>query len=116
MAESKKGSDAVRLLRGLEAGGMTAGAARAIAEKLDPVLLYVVIRYLREVYPASNPAASAVLERVVALTKAWPGLVARSKEGEKDPVARWFASDQSYGDFRGRGADLIALVADKLDS
>lgn len=115
MTDSKKGSEAVRLLRGLENGGMTPSAARAIAEKLDPVLLYVVIRYLRDVYPASNPAASAVLERVVALTKAWPGLVARAKEGEKDPVARWFVSDQSSSDFRGKGAELIALVVEKLE-
>jgi hypothetical protein len=116
MSESTDKAAATRLLRGLEGGGMTAFAARAIAEKLDPVLLYVVVRYLREAYPASNPAASPVLDRVVALTSAWPGLVARSKEGEHDPIGQWFTENHSFGEFRGRGAEMIALVVDKLES
>ena len=94
---------------------MTASAARSVAQDLDPVLLYVVVRYLREVYPASNRAASAVLDRVVALSSAWPGLVARSKRGEQDPIARWFSSEHSFGEYRGRGAEPIALVVDKLE-
>jgi hypothetical protein len=108
-------AEALRLLRGLEDGGMTAVAARAVAEKLDPVLLYVVVRYLRDVYPASNPAASAVLERVVALTRAWPGLVARAKQGEAEPVAKWFARDHTFREFRGRPAEMIDIVVDKLE-
>jgi len=95
---------------------MTPFAARTIAEELDPVLLYVVVRFLREAYPASNPAATAVLDRVVALTSAWPGLVARSKEGERDAVAEWFSNTHSFGEFRGRGAELIALIVEKLES
>jgi hypothetical protein len=59
--------------------------------------------------------ASAVLDRVVALTSAWPGLIARSKRGEQDPVAKWFVSDHSFGEFRGRGAEMISIVVDKLE-
>src|SRR5437762_11906944 len=96
MSGSTNKNDAVRLLRGLEDGRMTAPEGALLAQHLDPVLVYVILRYLREVYPASNPAANAVLDRVVALTSAWPSIVAKSKEGEKDPVSEWFASEYAF--------------------
>jgi hypothetical protein len=107
---------AIRLLRGLENGGMSATDAGALGAELDPVLVYVIVRYLRDVYPASNPAANAVLDRVVAMTNAWPELVAKSKEGEGDVVSAWFESEYSFGDFRDRGEHLIELIVDKLES
>jgi hypothetical protein len=116
MGGSTDKAAAIRLLRGLEGGGMSSVEARTIAEGLDPVLLFVVVRYLREAYPASHPAATAVLDRVVALTAAWPGLVARSKEGERDPVAEWFSRDHSFVEFRGRGAEMLGLIVEKLES
>jgi hypothetical protein len=107
---------ALKLLRGLDDGGIDTSEARGLALELDPVLVYVVVRYLREVYPASDPAASPVLERVVDLTSADPAIIAKSKEGEQDPVSRWFASEHSFRDYRGRGAELIELIVDKLES
>ena len=107
---------AVRLLRGLEAGGMPASEARTLAEGIDPVLLYFVVRYLREVYPASDRAASAVLDRVVKLTAAYPGMVARVKKGEQDPVSRWFTGAHSFNEFRGRGPSLMDLIVAKLEA
>ncbi len=109
-------STAIRLLNGLEFGGMEAAAARTLAEGLDPVLVFAVVRYLREIHPASDPAAGPVLERVIALTKAWPGLVSRSKEGEQDPIAGWFLSEHSFPEFKGRGDEMIELIVEKLES
>ena len=108
--------DALRLLQGLENGTSTTADARALAEDLDPVLVHIILRYLRENYPASNPAASAVLDRVVALTSLSPGLVAKIKEGEKDPVSVWFSSEYSFAEFRGLGSELLELIVDKLES
>ena len=107
---------ALRLLRGLDEGGMGAEEARSIALELDPVLVYVIVQLLREIHPASDPVASPVLERVIKLTSAFPGLVAKSKEGEEDPVSQWFASEYSFRDFHGRGPELIDLIVDKLES
>jgi hypothetical protein len=106
---------ASRLLRGLEGGGAGAAQAPAIAAGLDPVLVHVVVRYLREVYPASNPAASAVLERVVSFASSSPSIVRKIKEGEADPVSRWFESEHSFREFRGRGDDLLELIVEKLE-
>jgi hypothetical protein len=106
---------ALRLLAGLEEGGMPASEAAIAAEDLDPVLVYFIVHFLRAVYPASSPAAHAVLQRVVDLTSSYPDIVRKSKAGEVDPVAMWFASEHSVADFRGRGAELIEMIVDKLE-
>jgi hypothetical protein len=107
---------AEKLLRGLEDGRMNTSETALLAQDLDPVLVYVILRYLREVYPASNPAASGVLDRVVGLTSSSPKVVALSKEGEQDPVSQWFSSEYNFPDFRGRGSEMLDLIVDKLES
>lgn len=107
---------AQRLLDGLESGRLPTTDAVFLAEDIDPVLLYVIVSYLRAVYPASDPAATSVLERVVQLTGASSVLVRRHREGGQDPIARWFENEHTYGDFRGKGESMIEVVADKLDS
>ena len=107
---------AVRLLQGLEAGGLATADARIIAETLDPVLIHFIVKYLRESYPASNPAATAVLDRVVKLTSAYPAIVEKAKEGEQDSVSVWFEDEYSFEEFRRRGRELIEMIVDKLDS
>src|SRR5262249_30672852 len=106
MEGSTDRNQALRLLHGLEDGGSSAAELEGLAAELDPVLVHVVVRYLREVYPASVPAARAVLDRVVALTSSSPRIVAKIRDGEEDPVSRWFVSDYSFRDFRGRGDEL----------
>jgi hypothetical protein len=108
--------NAERLLLALERGGVSAADTAALAEDVEPVLVYVIVSFLRQAYPASDPAARSVLDRVVRMTSASRILVRRHDEGGRDPVARWFESEHSYADFRGRGSDLVALIADKLGS
>jgi len=116
MNTSTDRNEAMRLLKGLEDGSVDAVDARILAEDLDPVLLYIIVRYLREVYPATDPAASPVLERVLKLTSTYPKMVEKSKAGEQDPVSRWFESESSFRDFRGRADELIELIIDKLET
>jgi hypothetical protein len=108
--------EALRLLEGLENGGMSTESAQVLAQEMDPVLIYIIVRFLRETYPASNPAATAVLERVVAMTSKDPAFTRNCKVGEQDPISRWFEMEYSFKEFRGRGPDLIALISDKLNS
>ena len=109
-------STAVRLLQGLEAGGSATADAQVIVETLDPVLIHFIVKYLRVSYPASNPAANAVLDRVVGLTSAYPAIVEKAREGELDSVSVWFENEYSFEEYRGRGRELIEMIADKLDS
>ena len=108
--------EAMRLLAGLENGSLPPDDARILAEDLDPVFIYVIVSYLRAVYPASDPAANSVLDRVVQLTTSGPIVLNKHREGEKDPVTVWVESDHPYDQYRGRGADLLELIAEKLDS
>lgn len=108
--------EAIRLLEGLESGRLSPAEAAVVAEALDPVLIYAIVTFLRRVHPASDPAASGVLERVVRWTSRSPAAVRKHREGGRDPVARWFESQYSYEDFRGRGSALLELIADKLES
>ena len=108
--------EAERLLAGLESGMMGTDTARTLAEDLDPVLIYCIVSFLRATYPASDPAAHAVLERVVAMTGKDPAIIRNCKAGEQDPITRWFQSEYDFKDFRGRGPELIAMIVDKLES
>ena len=109
-------NEALQLLQGLEGGDMSTAQAQILAVDLDPVLVYFIVRFLRETYPASDPAATPVLERVVQLTSAYPRIVEKSKEGELDPVSQWFAGDYTFGDFTGRGRELVGMIVDKLNT
>jgi len=113
-AEEKR--QTLRLLAGLENGGMGAEDAFEIARAVDPVLASFVIRFLRETYPASDPAATSVLDRVVNLMSSHPAMVAHCKKGEEDSVTEWFESEYTFKSFRGRGPELIEFIAEKLDS
>ena len=116
MSPSDEKRDALRVLAGLEGGGISAADLAVLAERLDPVLVYVIVTFLRRIYPASDSVSSSVLERVVQLMSRNPAVVRKYGEGQRDPVSRWFESEQSYDDFRGRGSELVEKIADKLDS
>ena len=109
-------SEAMRLLDGLENGTMDADDSMFLAEKIDPALFYLLVKFLRACYPASDPAAEAVLGRVVQLTSSGVTLVRKFKEGEQDPISQWFEMDHTFQDFRARGRELVDVVVEKLET
>ncbi len=108
--------DALRLLAGLEDGVSSVADAYSASQNIDPVLSYIIVSYLRGCYPASDPAASSILERVVRMTSTYPAFVAQCRQGERDPIAQWFEQEHEYREYRGRGEAVIALVLDKINS
>ena len=116
MATIDERQEAARLLSGLENGTLSSTDAPIVAEDLDPVLVYVIVSFLRAIHPASDPAATPVLERVVRLTSGHPTVVRKYSDGEQDPVSKWFESEYEYRDFRGRESELIELIVDKLET
>jgi len=116
MPQIDERTSAVRLLTGLENGNLSAADATIMAEDLDPVLVYVIVNFLRAIHPASDPAATPVLERVVRLTSGHPAVVSKYQEGEQDPISRWFEGDHEYREFLGRESDLIELIVDKIET
>ena len=116
MSPSEERGDALRWIEGLENGTSTAHDSAVLAERLDPVLVYVLTNYLRAIHPAGDPAAAAVLERVVKMTTAVPSFVRRHREGGEDPISQWFESEYAYTDFRGRREELVDVLIDKIES
>ena len=116
MSSIDERSIALRLVDGLEGGVLSMADAVILADDLDPVLVYIILSFLRANYPASDPAASSVLERVVQLTSRSAALVNKYREGEQDPISRWFESEYEYRDYRMRSHELIELIVDKLES
>lgn len=86
MPQIDERTSAARLLTGLENGSLSVTDATIVAEDLDPVLIYVIVNFLRAIHPASDPAATPVLERVVRLTSGHPAIVRKYQEGEQDPI------------------------------
>jgi len=108
-------SAALRLLDGLENGTLGVEDAALLAAEIDPVYFYVGVRFLRACHPASDPVATAVLGRVVALTSKGASLVERFKQGEQDAISRWFEQNHDYRDYRGRSRDLVDTLAEKVE-
>jgi len=106
---------ASRLLDGLENGGMHDDEGVFIAQELDPVLLHFIVHYLRQNYPASEPVATAVLDRVLELTQSYPQLIGACREGGQDVVSEWFEESHSVREYKGRGREMLSTIVDKLE-
>lgn len=107
--------EGLRLLNGLENGTLTTADAFNIADKRDPVIIYFVMRYLREKYPASSPAALGVNQRLVELTGTYDSLVSKAKKGEKDPIREWFDDTYELKQFFDKPGELIDHLVEKIE-
>jgi hypothetical protein len=107
--------EAGRLLLGLENGTMSSADAFNIADKRDPVLVYFVIRYLREKYPPTDPQSQGVIQRLVELTGTYDSIVKACKEGEADPMQEWFDDTYSMRDFFSDADNFVDVVVEKLE-
>ena len=107
--------ESLRLLKGIEEGGMSAADAFNIADKRDEVIIYFVIRYLREKYPPSNPQSSGVTERLVEVTGTYDSIVAKSKKAQSDPVVEWFFDTYNLSDYFNDANGLFSMLVEKVE-
>ena len=108
-------SEALRLLTGLENGNLELTEAYRISENLDPVLIYFIVRYLRESYGPSNPHSKGVTDRMLELSSTYPKFVAATKKGEADILREWFDDSYSIRDFWNKQDEFIGMIVDKLE-
>jgi hypothetical protein len=108
--------ETLRLLLGLENGTLTTADAYNLAEVRDPVLIYFVLRFLREKYPPSQPTSAGVVQRLIDLTRTYADIVKKSKQGEKDPLREWFDDAYAIRDYFDRPGDFIEMIVEKIDS
>jgi hypothetical protein len=103
-------------LDAIENGSANAATIYKSASELDPVSLYFIFRYIREIYTPNNPASMGVMERMVELTKTYDDLVKTAKKGEKDSICEWFDDTYRIKDFQGRPHELLELIVEKIES
>lgn len=107
--------EALRLLEGLENGNLTTADAYNVADKLDPVLVYFVLRYLREKYPPNEPRSQGVATRLVELTSTYDSIVKKSKAGEKDVLREWFDDSYTTREFFNEPEEFISMIVEKIE-
>ena len=100
---------------GLEDGTLSTADAYNIADQLDPILVYFIVRYLRELYPPTAPASSGVIDRLVQLTSTYPSVVQACKEGEKDPMREWYEDGYETRQYRDDATAYVSLIVEKLE-
>jgi hypothetical protein len=102
-------------LDAIENGTANAATIYKTASELDPVTVYFIFRYIREIYTPNNPAATGVMERMVELTKTYDDLVKMAKKAEKDPIREWFDDTYRVKEFQGRSHELMELIVEKIE-
>ena len=112
--ESEK-QESLRLLNGLESGSLSTADAYNIADKRDPLIVYYVLRYLREKYPSSAPASSGVVGRLLELTKTYDKLVKKAKDGENDSLREWFDDTYDLKAFFNQPEKLVETLMEKIE-
>lgn len=114
MAFEQERKAALRILEGISEGTATTADSFTALDEADPVLVYFIVTWLRSRYGPNDPAGDAVLGRLIEITKRYPSVQKKIKEGQSDSVVAWFEDAYSY---RNLGAaEFIALVVEKLES
>jgi hypothetical protein len=107
--------DSISWLEGLEDGKMGSNDLYTLAQKLDPVLTSLMIRYLRKKYPSTKPEAAGVISRLVELSGTYPQVVKNAKDAEADPICEWFLETYSFSEFYSKPEEMIDLIVEKLE-
>lgn len=107
--------ESLRLLMGIENGTLTAADASNVAAGRDPVIVYFVLRYLREKYPPSSPTSQGVTTRLVELTGTYDQVIKASKKGEKDSIREWFDDTYAMREFFDKPEELVELLVEKIE-
>ncbi len=107
--------ESLRWLEGVEDGALQTQDLYLIADKLDPVIVSLMIRYLRKKYPSTKPDSGAVIGRLVELGSTYPGITKKAKEAESDPISEWFTETYNFGEFYQKPEEMVQLIVDKLE-
>lgn len=105
-------AEAMRLLKGIENGMMSAADLFGMVEETDPALLYLVITWLRR-RTAGSPNADVINGRLLELVNKNPTVSRKMTEGHADPVVQWFEDEYSYKDLSAE--EFIPLIIEKLE-
>ena len=113
MAFDNEKREARRLLGAIDDGTHNASDTFYMVKDADPTLIYFVFAWLRASYPASHPAADAILGRLGELCTKHPEAARMATKGGEDSIVEWFEDAYTYREFTAD--EFIELIVEKLE-
>jgi hypothetical protein len=104
-----------QVLSGIEDGNMSPYDCYLILEQLDPLIIYFVLRYLREKYPHTHPQSQGVMARIIEITNTYPDIVKKAQKGEKDSLREWFDDAYNMRQFFADPEGFVELIVEKVE-
>ena len=103
--------DIYRFMDAIEQGTVTLADAFSISENLDPLLMYFLLKYLREKYPAEREGPSA---RLLEFLSTYPSIARLASPPKDEPMVEWFDDSYSVRSFKTR-ENFVEAIVDKLE-
>jgi hypothetical protein len=103
---------ALHLLQTIENGVAAPSEVARLIDEADPALVYLVLTWLRDRYSGDHPAAEGVIGRLVELSSKHASIKSKMREGQDDPISKWFEEVHSYRAFDAQ--QFIELIVEKL--
>jgi hypothetical protein len=107
--------DGLRILTGLENGTLSSSDVYNVIEKQDPLLVYFIIRYLREKYPPQQPTSQGVTQRLLELTSTYDSIAKDMKKAEKDSLREWFDDTYEMREFFSKPEAYVDMIVEKIE-
>lgn len=109
--------EGVRFIIGIEDGNLPVADCYMICENLDPVLVSLMVQYIRRkcARPSARETGGGGLSRLLELTSTYPDLVTEIRKGEKDSMFQWFEDSHQYQEFFHDPEAFVHLIVEKLE-
>jgi len=105
---------AIDLIEKIEDGRMSSSDAYMIIERLDPLLAYFCLRFLREKY--SHQSGSAAINCITEIVSTYEDVKKMMKEGAADPMNEWFDDGYTVREYSADPDGYVDLIIEKLES
>lgn len=100
-----------RFMDVIEEGRLPLAEAFQIAEELDPLLLYFVLRYLKETYGRDTQGPGG---RLLQFLSSYPTIAKFAAPPKNEPMVEWFNDSYAVRSFENREA-YLEMIIDKLE-
>ncbi|MBP6218645.1 MAG: hypothetical protein KA436_08670 [Oligoflexales bacterium] len=100
-----------KMMDAIEGGSVPLYDAFLLAEELDPLLLYFVLRYLKETYGRDTQGPGG---RLLQFLSDYPQISKFAATPKNEPMIEWFDESYSVRSFKTR-EDYLETIIDKLE-
>ena len=100
-----------RFMDAISEGMISLDEASITAEELDPLLLYFMLRYLKEMYGKDQQGPGG---RLLQLLSTYPSIAKLANTPKNEPMVEWFNDSYTVRSFPSRD-EYLQTIIDKLE-